>query len=182
MKKHRCELPEQWRDIPGFNGAYQASTAGNIRKIWQKSGKSTILTPYRKTARAKRANSRQSYVHIKLPEGRRIERSVIKLVAQTFIGIPDGKYPVHKNGICADNSLDNIAILSSEELGEIYGANAARRPVVKINSKGETIECYASARAAARENFISYQAVMNRCNGKIKKEFALDGYSYRWDD
>ena len=38
------------------------------------------------------------------------------------------------------------------------------------------------ARQAAKENYLSYQTVMDRCNGKIKKPFALDGHTYQWDE
>ena len=37
-------------------------------------------------------------------------------------------------------------------------------------------------REAARENFMSYQTVMDRCNGKVKGPFAPDGYAYAWED
>ena len=29
---------------------------------------------------------------------------------------------------------------------------------------------------------MSYQTVMDRCNGKVKGAFAPDGYAYAWDD
>lgn len=56
----------------------------------------------------------------------------------------------------------------------------SKRPVVKIDQNGTVVALYPSARAAARYNFISYQAVLDRCNGKIQKPFALDGHSYRF--
>ena len=41
-------------------------------------------------------------------------------------------------------------------------------------------EC-CSARAAAKANHMSYQTVLDRCHGKVKKPFALDGYTYQFD-
>lgn len=40
-------MTETWRDIPGFEGIYQADREGNIRRLYQ-NGKVRILTPYHK--------------------------------------------------------------------------------------------------------------------------------------
>lgn len=183
MGRHQTEAaaPEIWRDIPGYGGRYQASTEGRIRKIWPVSGKKTICTPYRRQRR-KQANSDALRVHISLPDGRRVERTVINLVAETFLGSVPGRCAVHKNGMSADNSLSNIALMTNSQIGKTFGAQAKRRPVVKIDETGEIIACYPSARAAASENYVSHQTVADRCNRRVKKEFALDGFSYRWDD
>jgi hypothetical protein len=46
----------------------------------------------------------------------------------------------------------------------------------------EAIEFYPSARQAAKMNHMSYQTVMDRCNGNVKKEIAPYGYFYVWDE
>lgn len=182
MARKEPTAPEVWRDIPGYNGAYQASTLGRIRKIWPKSGKATLLRPYRHAGRKKAAACQQLRVHITEPGGRRVERTVLQLVASTFLCVPPGKQAIHKNGMRSDNSLNNIVFMSCTELGRRYGPKGGRKPVVKIDAAGEAIAFYPSARAAARENYCSYQTIMNRCNGKVKREFAGDGFTYRWDD
>lgn len=180
-KLQKCDAAERWRDIPGFNGMYQASTEGRIRKILPRSGKVRYLHPYRRQ-RNKNSNSQALRVHLTMPDGRRVERTVLKLVAETFFQLPEGKIPVHLNGLHTDISVRNITFLTHRELGERYGPQSSRRPVVKIRPDGEIVDSYASARAAARENYLSYQTVIDRCNRKVKKEFALDGFSFRWDD
>lgn len=72
--------------------------------------------------------------------------------------------------------------MTTSQIGKAFGAQAKRRPVVKIDESGEIIACYPSARIAAKENYVSHQTVADRCNRRVKKEFALDGFSYRWDD
>lgn len=176
------DTPERWLDIPGLGGLYQASTEGRIRRIWAKSGKKTILQPYTCARRNKKANRNSLRVHITMSDGRRVERPVIRLVAEIFFNVPEDKRAVHRNGLRTDNSVRNIIFLSDRELGERYGAMAARKPVVKIDTDGNAVAYYSSARSAAKENYVSYQAIIDRCNDKIKKEFALDGHSYRWDD
>lgn len=38
---------ETWKDIPGYNGKYQADREGNVRRVYL-SGKTRLMTPYRK--------------------------------------------------------------------------------------------------------------------------------------
>ena len=73
------------------------------------------------------------------------------------------------------------APVSGAELGKRTGASAARIPVAKVTPEGEIVEVYPSARVAARENHMSYQTVLDRCNGKVKKPFALDGHTYQFE-
>ena len=40
-------MKESWKDIPGYDGKYQADMEGNIRRIYQ-SGKTRLMTPYHK--------------------------------------------------------------------------------------------------------------------------------------
>ena len=172
---------EQWRDIPGFDGRYQASTAGRIRHIWPKSKKIKILNPFIR-GRAKKHSSRNAMrVHLSYPDGRRVERTVIKLVADTFFGDTSGKTAVHRNGVRSDNSVSNIQFLTNAELGKTFGSRANRRPVIKIDRDGEIVDCYSSARQAAKANHMSYQTVIDRCNQKIRKPFELDGHNYQWE-
>ena len=61
-------------------------------------------------------------------------------------------------------------------------AVGARRPVLKFSAAGELLECYSSARQAAKQNYFSYQAIIDRCNGKCKRHvLAPDGNYYAWD-
>ena len=40
-------MKESWKDIPGYDGKYQADMEGNIRRVYQ-SGKTRLMTPYHK--------------------------------------------------------------------------------------------------------------------------------------
>ena len=174
-------MTEHWRDIPDTGGLYQISTEGRVRRYWPKSRKYTYLTLYTHKSKRKNANKKQVRCRIQLTDGRRVERPVMKLVAEVFIGIPEGMVAVHRNGDRSDNSITNIQFMDARKLGVTFGVNACRRPVVKITPNGEVLDAYKSAREAGRQNYMSYQMVMDRCNGKRKREFA-DGYSFRWDD
>lgn len=171
-------LITDWVDIPGYDGKYQANFFGDIRRVYAKSKKTKTLTPYHK----KMTGSQRLVVKL-TKDGKSKECIVMQLIARTFIGeCPPGCMAYHKNGLQTDNCAGNIAYIKRSELGKLTGPTPHRKPVAKINSDFEIVEVYASARAAAKANFMSYQTVIDRCNGKIKKSTAPDGFDYVWDD
>ena len=168
---------ETWTDIVGYDGKYQVDREGNIRRVFP-SGKTRPMTPYHK----KMSGSQRLVVKLTI-NGKAKEEILLQIVAKTFLGeCPEGCVPYHKNGCQFDNYVNNIAYISREELGRMTGANSRRQPVAKIDSNGEIVEVYSSARKAAKENYMSYQTVIDRCNGKVKSAFAPDGYAYAWED
>lgn len=170
-------MVETWVDIPGYDGKYQIDREANVRRVFP-SGKTRLLKPYRK----KTSNNQRMVVHL-THKGKSKEVTLIQIVAHVFIGkCPKGYVPYHKNGCQHDNYANNIAYISKRELGKKTGASSRRKTVAKIDPNGEAVEFYTSAREAARENYMSYQTVIDRCNGKCKSAFAPDGYAYAWED
>lgn len=168
---------EKWRDIPGYGGKYQANTEGDIRRVYP-SGKTRLMTAYKK-----RMKGSQRMIVKLTCDGKSKEVVAMQVIARTFLGeCPEGYVPYHKNGVQSDNYANNIAYVRKSELGRMTGGKSRRKPVVKIDSSGEIIECYPSAREAARKNYLSYQTVIDRCDGKCRSAFAPDGYAYAWED
>ena len=170
-------VKESWRDIPGYDGKYQADMNGNVRRIYG-SGKARTMKPYPK----KMSGSPRLVVKL-TKDGKAKEVILLQIMARTFLGVPPADHvPYHRNGCQSDNYIQNIAYISKKELGKRTGKNSRRQPVAKIDASGEIVEVYCSAREAARKNFMSRQTVTDRCNGKCKKAFAPDGYEYAWED
>ena len=168
---------ETWKDIPGYNGKYQCDREGNFRRVY-KSGKTRPIIPYRKNG-----TRNKIVVHLTDDNGKTSKKMVIGIMAITFLGpAPTGCVPYHKNGALTENHINNIAYINRKELGKITGQKSRRKTVAKINDSGNIVEVYPSARAAARDNFMSYQTVIDRCNGKVKSAFASDGFAYVWED
>lgn len=168
---------ESWKDIPGFEGVYQADREGNIRRLYR-NGKTRVLTPYHK-----KMNGSQRLVVKLTVNSQSREVVVIQAVARTFLGPPPvGHIPVHRNGCQSDNYVNNIEYISRQQAGKMYGARSRRKAVVKIDNYGEIVEVYSSARMAAKVNYLSHQTVTDRCNGKCKSTYAPDGYAYAWED
>ena len=169
-----------WRDIPGYNGAYQINSLGEIVSFrWR--GERRSKTPKPITPYFKYGKKVTRFVKLTDDDGKTKERAVSSLMAITFFNLPDGYVLYHKNGDLSDNTLHNLRPISRKELGKITGAQAGRKPVKKIDADGNAVAFYSSIRAAARANFMSYQTVSDRCNNKVKKPFAADGYNYQFD-
>lgn len=165
-----------WKDIEGYEGKYQVSYEGKIRRLYL-SGKTRLLKPYLKQYRRK-----VLFVGL-TKDGIKKEFPVHTIVARAFLGEPkEGQVTYHKNGLIRDNWVSNLAYIDRKKLGQMTGAQSRRKGVVKIDSDGEMVDFYPSARQAGRENFMSYQTIIDRCNRKVKSAFAPDGYVYAWED
>lgn len=182
-------VSEAWRDVPGYGGKYQASDMGRIANtFWRgqrrQNGGRTIMAQFKKKPHGNARESAKRFVHLTDLEGHRKEISAAKAVAETFLGpVPPGMAIFHKNGNPADNSVWNLVFRTPEEIGRMTGADSTRRPVLKFSAAGELLECYSSARQAAKQNYFSYQAIIDRCNGKCKRNIlAPDGNYYAWDN
>lgn len=185
-KARGCPVDE-WLDIPGYEGAYQISWGGLVR-TWRWRGEHylkepKLLTQYVRHPRCNGKKSRRRYVKLTDAAGRSKEVAVLRLMVEVwFGGYPPGMVAYHKNGNLTDHSYNNIGFATPRKLGQMTGAKAKRKPVAKVNEAGEAVAFYSSAREAAKANHMSYQTVLDRCNGKIKKPFALDGHTYAFDE
>lgn len=170
--------PGWWRDIPGYGGKYRASRAGDVQRVFP-SGLVRDMAPYRK-----KGSRHRGRLYVKLTAGGKSrDVHLLSIMAETWHGGHGrGLVPYHKNGILSDNHADNVGFASRDELGRLTGHRTGkRRCVIKVSESGDEVEAYRSARAAAKANHMSYQAVLDRCHGKVKDEFALDGHTYRFE-
>ena len=140
-------MKETWTNIPGYDGIYQADIEGNIRRVY-KSGKTRLLTPYHK----KMSGSQRLVV--KLSRGGKGKEEILaQIMAKTFLGNPPpGCVAYHKNGCQSDNYIQNIAYIRRADLGKLTGIKSKRQPVAKIDSSGQIVEVYSSARECGRKN------------------------------
>ena len=119
---------EIWRDIPGYEGRYQASNLGRIksmarcvRRVDSRTGKDTSFMIKEKILKASRFN-KTGHISVFLrdeqnPKG--IGKPVHQLVAATFIGKKSPQLLVlHRNGNPNDNSLSNLHYGTKSENGE----------------------------------------------------------------
>lgn len=172
--------PAEWRDIPEYEGMYQANIEGQIRRVFP-DGRTRILKPCQ---HMQKNNAPACVVNVYSPDGRRRLRMISTMVAAAFLGpTPPGMYVYHKNGMLRDNAVYNLGFIKKEEFWSMLGRKRSRRKnVVKLAKTGEIVEIYKSAKHAAAANYISYSMMLSRCNGVPKLGPAGDGFDYAWED
>ena len=104
---------EVFKDVPNYEGIYQVSNLGNVKSLkWKKEiiMKQGISSRYLAVNLRKENISKYVKVHV--------------LVAMAFLDFkPNGKQDFvidHKNGIKADNRLENLQIISQRENVQKY--------------------------------------------------------------
>ena len=101
-------MEEIWRDIEGFEGLYQVSNFGRIKRVT--TGK--IL---------KGDKNNDGYLRVKLYKNNtKSNKSIHRLVAEAFIPNPENKPQVNhinedKTNNSLDNSLDNLEWMTAKE-------------------------------------------------------------------
>lgn len=145
---------EAWLPLPGTVNKYLISNYGRVKKI----NKSSVqyMLPYQRKGKGN--------LFVKID---RKEIKVGHLVAEVYLRKWGSKERVvRKNGIVTDDYVSNLEIITTKELGRRTGFKAKSMGVVKIDAEsGEVLNEYRSAREAARNYFLSYQAILDRCNG-----------------
>lgn len=122
--------PEEWRDIPEYEGMYQASDLGRVRSVDRPVR--CISGGVETTRTAKGRILKPSVLptgHLTIHLGRRKTTTVHIVVAAAFIGSrPDGNDVAHLNGDPADNKPSNLAYVTRTENSQHVAAHG-RRPL-----------------------------------------------------
>lgn len=93
---------EEWKDVPGYEGLYQVSSLGRVKKLnYRQTGKERII---KQRVRGK------GYMAVSLyNNGQTKDFYVHRLVAEAFIPNPDNLPQVnHKSEVKTDNSVSNL--------------------------------------------------------------------------
>lgn len=109
---------EIWKDIPGYEGRYQASTAGRIRSVDReqlcvpKDGKRAYVQ-HKKGQVLRACRGSNGYPYVGLRKTQQAENAIFcpvpHLVALTFLGPrPAGLVICHADGDKSNNCLDNL--------------------------------------------------------------------------
>lgn len=97
---------EEWRDIPGYEGLYQASDLGHVRRV-KKTG-TKPLRPYRAAVR---------YLQVQLYRDGDSKRYLVhRLITLAFYGeCPPNHEVNHINGASNDNRLQNLEYVTHKQ-------------------------------------------------------------------
>lgn len=112
MRLCSIDKAEVWKDIPGYEGRYQASTAGRIRSVDHRVRVVAHGTEATRLVRGRilrpGAYERSGHLSVVLGHGA-IGSPVHQLVMLTFIGpAPEGCEVCHNDGNPKNNALENL--------------------------------------------------------------------------
>lgn len=179
-------MEEIWKDIPLYEGVYQASNLGRIKSVER-----VALKNYRGNRIVKErimlgTVNRDGYlkVHFKhndINKGYFIHR----LIAQTFIPNPLNKPQVnHKDGNKLNNSVNNLEWVTNLEnqqhavrMGLKSHKTVNNKSIEKYDMCDNFIECYNSLTLASKVNKISIGNLSSCCNGKRN---SAGGFKWRF--
>lgn len=116
-------MKETWKDVPGYEGLYQASTLGNIRSLdrWSKPfiNHGTICRRRIKGRILKGTPDEDGYLGVDLYDGidtRPKSCRINRIVAMTYVPNPDNLPQVdHINAVKTDNRPENLEWVTCKE-------------------------------------------------------------------
>jgi len=116
---------EEWRPVAGYEGFYEVSNLGNVRKVQQ------MMRP---------ADNGNGYLRVNLTkDGKSTTYYVHRLVAKAFCeNADDSKSVNHINHVTTDNRAENLEWLTQKENVQ-YSAGRMRKPrrTAKVSNTGE---------------------------------------------
>lgn len=166
---------EIWKDIPEYEGLYQASNLGNIKSLnYNKTQNSKIL---------KQSTSKIGYKRVQLWKNNKgISFLVHRLVALTFFNDYNENLQVnHKDGNKANNTITNLEMVTAKEnqlhsyhvlktkpsMKGHFGANHVRsRKVNQYDKQRNYIKTWNSLIEASNELNISACSISNACSNR----------------
>lgn len=166
-------MAEIWKDIPGYEGRYQASTEGRIRGVDRRQ----TITDSRGRTYTRDINGvvlrpcigTNGYEYVGLRKTDKSENATFEavhiMVASAFLGSrPRGLYICHKDGNKSNNAVDNLRYdPGHENMLDIYrcGGKCAKLSVDDVRKIRGGLEAGESRRSLANQFGVSYQSIYN---------------------
>ena len=165
---------EEWKDIKGYEGLYQISNTGLVKRI---------LSIKCKTERIlQQGTQKTGYNYVNLSKNNKTcTKRVHRLVAEAFIPNPLCFSEVnHKDEDKSNNNVENLEWCTRE-----YNLNYGARSKKFSRTRGKAVQCietkhiYSSARSASRDTGI-YQSSISRCCNKEYGFKTAGGYHWEY--
>lgn len=168
---------EIWKDIPNYEGLYQAS---NLGKIKNKKTNKVLAKRY----------DHSGYLSVLLyKRGKYETKKVHRIIAKIFIPNPKNKPQVnHINGKKDDNNINNLEWVTCQEniihsyktgikTNPKYEKHPEAKKVCQYDLQGNLIKIYGSISQARDENNFNSSHIVACCKNKQKTS---NGYIWRY--
>lgn len=154
-------MKEIWKDIPGYEGLYQASNLGNIRSLPRNATKGKLLSF---------SKSKNGYYHIILSKNNNQKTfNVHRLIMLTFYGKSNLQID-HIDGNKQNNNLNNLEyVTNSENMKRAYKNGLLKFKKNKINQYDmdmNYIKTWYNAGKIEKELNINHSNIIKCCRNK----------------
>lgn len=178
-------MVEIWKDIPNYEGIYQISNYGNVRRLnkWDLNRREF----YENIHNIKLQSDTKGYLHVDLSKNQNVKRrDVHRLVAEAFIPNPENKPEInHIDGNKKNNRVDNLEWCTRSEnlLHLAYKLKCRIKPVLQYDLNGNFIREWDGARMAAEECGFSRKQITAVCGNKVGRKSANNFlWKYKTDE
>lgn len=167
---------EEWRDIPTFEGLYQVSSLGRIKRLSMikksrsKMGRTFYRTLPERITKGRRDKDGYLTITISNLENRQRAYKIHRLVAMAFIPNPQNLPQInHINGIRDDNRVVNLEWCDARynqyhahHLSPLTKSYYNQKSVIVYNSQIKPIRIFSTLSKAAKWLGITKQALRHR--------------------
>lgn len=179
-------MEEIWKDIPGYEGLYQASNLGRIRSLAhvveyvKHYDDRDVVSKHHFKGKILSQNKSSGYLScIFSVDGKAVYPLVHRLVASAFIPNPDNKPEVdHIDGDTTNNCVENLRWVTSKEntansisKGEHTSQNPYKKKAIRDVDTGEVFESMLDAEKR-------YKIPRGRISGAIKSGQCVYGHKF----
>lgn len=157
-------MNEIWKPVVGYEGLYEVSNLGNIRRIWRY-GKPWVHTLKSKT-------TRDGYLEATLTKNSKAKSiRTHRIVAMAFLGHPDGKEVNHIDGNKKNNSVENLEWVTPSEnqkhayrigLQKVSGGAISNRKPIKCITLGLQAESLTQMQQLLKDRGFTNSGAINR--------------------
>lgn len=180
-------VSERWLPINNYEGYYEVSNLGNVRgldRYVNRNGFKMKITGHT----MKPAKGKFGYMSVQLRKDGRVQRKYVhRLVAESFLGVPDGLEINHIDENKQNNCLSNLEWVTRSK--NLKHNNGSRRRVLHrmkpvIVFDGVSAERYESINSAARSLGAS-PTLVSKCCHHFKNQIHVYGktvmFEHEWD-